>query len=120
MRDDKDCTNAYRKYLKHTLEVLDIKLVISLGLAPAWFLAQPIGAEWGSSSRNVSTKKHLDVAPLCHEEGVVYVKATHPAHWDANTKLRQLEQYGGEIGLLINSRKLAGIPDAPGWTPRIP
>src|SRR5215475_4708514 len=38
MRDDGRFTNLCREYLRHTLKILKIRLVVSLGHASAWFL----------------------------------------------------------------------------------
>lgn len=119
MRDDAALTNAYRQYLRHTLEELDIKLVISLGHASAWFLGPFCGPNWAlgqlDSSRDVKIR-HFDLEPLRRSNGIVFVSATHPSYGAANERRRDLPApYGSEVGMLIHARRQAGILDAPDW-----
>jgi hypothetical protein len=122
MRDDLELTNAYREYLRHTLRELDIKLVISLGYAPAWFVGPLCGPNWRlgqlASWKHV-TRALFDSDPLGElSSGIIFVNATHTSHWAANASKRCLPAYGDEIGLLIEARRRAQIPDAPGWIKR--
>jgi hypothetical protein len=118
LRDDIAFTNEYRDYLRHTIAALNLKLVISLGNPCAWFLGPFFGSDWQlgrlTSSRHVKIAQ-LDVDPLRERDGVVYVNATHPSHLN-NRDGRNLDKYGDETGLLIYARRLARIPDAPGWS----
>lgn len=118
LRDDASFTESYRKYLRHTLDVLNLRLVISLGNPCAWFLGPFFGSNWQlgqlKSSRYV-TIRHLDIEPLRERDGVVFVNATHPSHLNNRDK-RNLASYVNETGLLICARRLAMIPDAPGWS----
>ncbi len=114
MDGDMTLVAAYREYLRETLKVLRIKLVISLGHASAWFLGPFYGSKsqiGGLSSPKLVTVEHLDQEPWCERDGIVFVKATHPSFWGPNSRKRCLKSYGDEIGLLIAARRLARIPD---------
>jgi hypothetical protein len=118
MRDDIAFTNAYRWYLREVIQALDIRLVISLGNSSAWFVGPFFGPDWSlgrlRSPRHVRIR-HLDIEPLRRRDGVVFVNATHPSHLEVNRRKRSLNGFGDETELLVCARRLAGIPDAPGW-----
>ena len=95
MRDDVDFTEDCRRFLRDTITALERKLVAGLGIVSSWFLAPYFDANWAPASVASSefiAIRHFDAKPICVKEGVVFVTASHPAHFSANRRHRKLDR----------------------------
>ena len=114
MRSDRAFTNAYREFLQLCIDRLDPKLIITLGIAPGWFVGPLAGKSWRCGLADRYTKigmADLDVEPIRNDRGLVFVAVTHPSH-PQNRKYRTFNPGDvNEFGLLTRARRLAGIPD---------
>lgn len=114
MRDDAEATKAYQHFLRLCIDTLKPKLIITFGIAPAWFVGPHIEPSWkcglAQSSRNLKSTD-TDTEPIQIASGLVFVSATHPSH-PGNERHRMFNPVdGNESGLLVRARRLAGIPD---------
>ena len=108
MRDHGPFTAACREFFAETLRVLQPEIVITLGIAPAWFVAPFVGASWRGSAFASSQEMEstdLDDEFRRAESGIVYAAATH---WSrlANTRYRNWTT-DQERGLLRQAREEA-------------
>ena len=113
MRSDNVITSAYRGFLQLCIDTLDPKLIITLGIAPAWFVRPLVGNSWHSGLRPSAKLRMADLGtePVQISSGLVFVAATHPSH-PQNRKYRRFSvEDVDEVGLIARARRIAGIPD---------
>jgi hypothetical protein len=93
---------------------LEPRLIVTLGIAPAWFVAPLIGPCWRCGlvkSPAMLRSSDIDVEPAQTPDGVIFVAATHPSHAN-NSRLRTFTVDGDETQLLARARTMAGISGA--------
>lgn len=110
MRDDAAFTGAYRDYFRLCLRMLRPRLIITLGIAPAWFMGSLAGPSWrcgrATSSRKLNARD-IDVEPG-YVGNIVLVAATHPSHAN-NSRLRAFASDEDEAALLRRAAVMAGV-----------
>lgn len=122
MRDDETLTKAYREYLRLCICELKPKVIVTLGVPPAWFVGPLIGGAWILSGEQSSKKRPctmMQPVPI-QSDGVVYVAITHPSYPNAKRRGQRIMadgsshewSYADEVCLLTEARKMAGIAAA--------
>lgn len=113
MRSDIELTNAYRDFLKLCIETLEAKLIIALGIAPAWFVGPLIGSGWRCGVKSLARLRtaDLDTEPTQISSGLVFVAVTHPSHPQNRKHRRFSVEDVNEVGLITRARRMAGIPN---------
>ncbi|MFY9719675.1 MAG: hypothetical protein WAK16_08515 [Candidatus Cybelea sp.] len=126
MRDNPAFTSACRDFLRTCIEALAPKLIVTMGVGPAWFVGPLVGEGWALSKADVvyfcGPKKNggngmqMEVEPV-RKDRIVYVAVTHPSN-PHNVRHRELTRENrkmtndDEIALLRCAREMADIPKA--------
>jgi uracil-DNA glycosylase len=80
MRDNGEFTRDCRAFFARTLKNLEPRIVVTLGIAPAWFVGPFAGVSWRPSQFNSSRDMRatdLDNEPVRAASGIIYVAGTH-------------------------------------------
>jgi hypothetical protein len=112
MRDHKAFTQKCRLFFAETLNRLKPKIIITQGLAPAWFVSPFVGAHWRPSAfSSYRQMKSLDMnsEPVIDMHGAItYVAATH---WSRISNCRYRDMTPDlERQLLRKARESCSVP----------
>lgn len=119
MRDNPAFTNACREFLRTCIEALAPKLIVTMGVGPAWFVGPFVGDGWALSKAGVvyfCKPRQMEQEPV-RKDRIVYVAVTHPSN-PQNVRHRKMTRENrkmtkdDEIALLRCAREMADIPKA--------